>query len=187
MGFLRLIPWSFVVFRLGLGPLLLACEPWVSGWLLVLLLSFALLSDIFDGVIARALRCATPALRQADSLVDVGFWLCMLGIALRRTPDLFWANMPVIAALLIAEAGCQGLCFARFRRPVATHTYFAKSWGLVLFGGFVAMFLSPSALAIQITCLYGIAVEIEVFIILFTAVRYPVDVKFFWALPQAKA
>jgi CDP-diacylglycerol---glycerol-3-phosphate 3-phosphatidyltransferase len=166
-----------VLFRLGLAPLLLAGAVWLPGGVLVVALTLAVLSDIFDGIIARRLGCATPALRQADSTADVVFWLCMLGVAIRRAPALFVGHMPVIAALLLAEAACQALCLARFRRPVATHTYFAKSWGLVLLGCFAAMFLSPSALAIWFACLYGIAVDMEIFVILLRAASYPVDVK----------
>ena len=180
---MRFIPWALVLFRLVLGPVLLAVAAHTPGGWLVLALALAVLSDIFDGKIGRRLGCATPALRQADSVVDVCFWLCVLGAALRRAPDVFASHIPVIAALLLAELVCQALCLARFRRPVATHTYFAKSWGLVLFAGFAWMFCSPAALAIQITCLYGIAVDAEIFAILLRAKTYPVDVKSLTALP----
>jgi len=176
------LPWGLVLFRLVLGPLLLLAAH-APGGLLVLALGLAVLSDIFDGIIARRMGCATPALRQADSVTDIIFWLCVLGTALRRAPDIFAAHIPLIAVLLLAELACQALCFTRFHRPVATHTWFAKSWGLVLFAGFAWMFCAPSGLAIQITCLYGIAVDAEIFAILLRAKTYPVDVKSWRAVP----
>jgi CDP-diacylglycerol--glycerol-3-phosphate 3-phosphatidyltransferase len=178
----RGIPWFLVLFRLALAPLLLALAQKFSGWVLAAAITAAVLTDIFDGKIARRLNIATPALRQADSMVDVIFWLCMLGVAIRRAPDIFAAHWGIILALLLAETLCQSVCLIRFRRMVATHSYFAKSWGLILLLCFAAMFLHPAAWQIFLSCGYGIAVDAEILAILLRAQTYPVDVKFFRAL-----
>ena len=68
------------------------------------------------------------------------------------------------------------LCLARFRRLVATHTYAAKSWGLVLFVGFAVLLSVPNGLTICVMCLYGMAVDFEIFGILLLAARYPIDI-----------
>lgn len=140
------------------------------------MLTAGVLSDIFDGIIARRLGVATPKLRQADSAVDVLFWCCVFGAVWRRAPGMLWHHAWVITAFLVVEITCQVLCLARFRRMVATHTYAAKSWGLVLFAGFAVLMLAPNGLTIRVMCLYGIAVDLEILGILVLAPRYPIDI-----------
>jgi len=146
------------------------------AWWLVALLTAGVLSDIFDGIIARRLGVATPALRQADSVVDVLFWFCVCGAQWRREPGLLCRHALVIVAFLAMELGCQALCLARFRRMVATHTYAAKSLGLVLFAGFGVLFCAPNGLTSVLRCGYGMAVDLEILGILVLAARYPIDI-----------
>jgi len=155
--------------------MLAGAAAWPAWWL-VAMLTAGVLSDIFDGIIARRLGMATPALRQADSAVDVLFWCCVFGAAWRREPGLLAQHGLVIGAFLAMELGCQALCLARFRRMVATHTYAAKSWGLVLFAGFAVLLCAPNGLTIVLMCLYGMAVDLEILGILVLAARYPIDI-----------
>lgn len=46
-----------------------------SGWFLLSCLWAGLISDIFDGIIARYLDVADDRLRKWDAQVDVFFWL----------------------------------------------------------------------------------------------------------------
>jgi CDP-diacylglycerol--glycerol-3-phosphate 3-phosphatidyltransferase len=170
------VPALLVLLRLGLGPAILGGAVSWPGWGLVAMLTAGVISDIFDGIIARRLGVATPALRQADSAVDVLFWVRVFGAVWRRVPGLLWQHALVIGAFLAMEVACQVLCLARFRRLVATHTYAAKSWGLVLFAGFAVLLFAPNGLTIILMCLYGIAVDIEIFGILVLAARYPIDI-----------
>jgi CDP-diacylglycerol--glycerol-3-phosphate 3-phosphatidyltransferase len=95
----------------------------------------ATLSDIFDGIVARRLGVATVALRRADSIVDLIFWISVLVGLYLQNPPLIWHARFVIAAILAAEATLQAVSLARFRRMVATHSYSAKFAGLCLMIG----------------------------------------------------
>src|SRR5215469_1986808 len=100
------IPWMLVALRLGLCPLLLAGAS--AGWnriLLFFLLSLGVLSDIFDGIIARRLGVATSRLRRADSLADVIFWLAVLAAA-QRLDHFVSRNLLMIGLLMASEALC---------------------------------------------------------------------------------
>ena len=68
---LALIPLSLTLLRATLAPLLVYLVHYAPDpeWF-ALCLVIALLSDIFDGVIARKLDVATPALRRLDSIAD---------------------------------------------------------------------------------------------------------------------
>ena len=64
------LPFALTLLRLLLGPVALAGALMnVSRWIYLPLLVAGTLSDIFDGILARRLGVATPALRRFDSLL----------------------------------------------------------------------------------------------------------------------
>jgi len=72
---LKYIPWALVWFRLSLAPIFpVGCILGANGGLYVGLLLAGIVSDIFDGVLARRWKCSAPALRRADSNVDTVFY-----------------------------------------------------------------------------------------------------------------
>ena len=87
---MRRAPWILVIFRLLAAPglIALALSGLSSGVAAALLLSLAVLSDIFDGVIARRMKVVTPALRTWDSRADVVFWLGATAALLLMHPAL---------------------------------------------------------------------------------------------------
>ena len=174
---LRTVPPALVALRVALGPLILlgVARQW-SGATLVAALAAGVLSDIFDGIIARRLGTATPALRQADSAADVVFWLCVLFATDERNGGFLMRHAALLGAFLLSELICQAVSFARFRRPLATHTYAAKLWGLLLFAGF-AMLLMPVRADgyADFTFAFGIAVNVEVFAIIVLSHDRPID------------
>jgi len=73
---IRDLPRALILFRFLAGPailLLLTARSEEAKPLCLGLLAAGVLSDIFDGVIARRLNCSTPALRKLDSKADVVF------------------------------------------------------------------------------------------------------------------
>lgn len=135
---LRLLPASLIVLRFLLGPLLLfdALDGKTGAWFGVGLLG-ALLSDIFDGVMARRLGVATPKLREADSWVDAWFCLCIAVSAwlahralLAEVASLLWVWLATNLLSLAFD-------WLKFRRFATYHAYSSKLAGLLLF---IAMF-----------------------------------------------
>ena len=172
------IPYALITARLTLGPLILfgAARDW-DGGTLVTLLTCGVLSDIFDGMIARRLGAATPALRQADSAADVVFWLFVLAAAQLNTSAIYPRHTILLTVLLISELACQALSLARFRRLPATHSYAAKAWGLMLFVGFALLLSDVSAAPYVALMLFtGVGVNLEILAILALAPTRPVDV-----------
>jgi CDP-diacylglycerol--glycerol-3-phosphate 3-phosphatidyltransferase len=162
------IPWAMAAGRALLGPVVLAGEAcgW-SGMALAGTVVTALLSDIFDGVLARRWRCDTPGVRLFDSMADTAFYVCV-GIGLWIGQSQIWReDAGLLVALLIAEAMNFGLAFAKFGKPASYHSYLAKVWGLVLATAVVAAFASgrgspliPAALMLGIVCnLQGLAMS----------------------------
>lgn len=127
------IPWMMAAARVALGPLVAAgarCN-W-SGTALAAMVAAALISDIYDGILARRWRCDTAAIRLFDSMADTFFYLCT-GVALwTARPEVFRSNAKLVAALLAAELLRFAFDFGKFGKPGSYHSWMAKSWGLVL-------------------------------------------------------
>ena len=112
---------------------------------LVALIWLALVSDIFDGIIARKLGCDTDGLRRLDSAVDTAFWLAVLGIAIALEYETLVPWAPWIAGLLIGEIVIFAVNQRRFGRAGATHAYSAKIFGLGLLAGFTEVLVTGTA------------------------------------------
>src|SRR5579883_1741307 len=94
-------PLSLTVFRLLLGPVMIGLAlrmPGSGAWLVVCLYA-AILSDIFDGILARHLKVATPSLRRFDSQTDLLFWLCVLACVCVAHPKTVWASLDLIVIM----------------------------------------------------------------------------------------
>src|SRR5262249_47494534 len=112
-GWSRSAPLTLTGLRLLLAPAVVwLAYPWPSRPASVGCRTAGLLSDVFDGVLARRLGVATAALRRLDSAADVVFYLAVLWSAAVVYPEVVWAYTPGFAALLGLEAVCQGVSFA---------------------------------------------------------------------------
>lgn len=126
------IPWLLVLFRLAAGPAMIALAALDQGAACAVVLSLGVLSDIFDGIIARRLGVATPRLRTWDSRADVVFWLCATAGVLILHPRLIatlWLPVVVLGAM---ELTAHAISFARFRREASPHHLLSKLFGLAL-------------------------------------------------------
>lgn len=141
------IPWLLAGARAVLGPVMVlgARAQW-NGLTLAALVVTALLSDVFDGVLARRWKCDTPAVRLFDSMADIVFYLgCATALWLRYPGILRGLALP-IGGVVALEALCLGVSLAKFGKLPSYHSYLAKTWGLVLASALVASFLTkPTA------------------------------------------
>lgn len=154
------IPWLMAAGRAGLGPILIAGA--VCGWngfALAGMVVGALVSDIFDGILARRWGCDTAGVRLFDSIADTVFYLCV-GVALWiGYPAILHANLTLLLALMAAEALRFTFDVIKFGKPASYHSYLAKGWGLLLAVTVVSIFafaggsvLMPLALWVGIAC-----------------------------------
>jgi CDP-diacylglycerol--glycerol-3-phosphate 3-phosphatidyltransferase len=106
-------------------------EPNSGAWLALCLIP-AILSDLFDGIIARRRKVAFPWMRRLDSQTDLVFWLCALGCIAVLHPPVIRRHWPLIVGMLALEAATYVFSFARFGREPCTHAYSAKVWSAFL-------------------------------------------------------
>jgi phosphatidylglycerophosphate synthase len=139
------IPAALVVFRALAVAGVLALGWTGRGTALAVLILLATLSDVFDGIIARRLGVSTTALRRADSIVDLVFWLATIAALFFLRPAAMRANWAVIAGAVAAEIVQQGISVIRFGRMTATHARSAKLMGVCLLIGTMTVALGGSA------------------------------------------
>lgn len=154
------IPWLMAAARAVLGPVLIAAaECGWNGLVLAGVVIAALVSDIYDGVLARRWKCDTAGVRLFDSMADTVFYLCTAVALWIRLPQLWRSYAGLLVGLLALEAVRFVFDFVKFGRPASYHSYLAKTWGLVMaiavIGSFAtrqASVLVPVALVLGIVC-----------------------------------
>ncbi|WP_091164767.1 CDP-alcohol phosphatidyltransferase family protein [Mucilaginibacter sp. P25] len=131
--------------------------------IIIILMILGLLSDIFDGIIARRLNVSSPMLRRLDSGVDQFFWLSIVAGCYITCPQFFKDNLLKISLLVAMEAGCYAISYIRFGKEVATHAISSKFWTLVLLATMIQVTVSCSSVILFNICFYlGIATRIEI-------------------------
>jgi phosphatidylglycerophosphate synthase len=134
------LPALLVSFRAALGPgIICASQISRNGLLLVACVGLALLSDVFDGVLARRWQLDTAALRRWDTRADTFFYACVLVVVLLRRPAALEHRWPLITALIAAEIAQHLVAIIKYRRHASYHSILSKLWGLLLAAAMIAL------------------------------------------------
>lgn len=175
---MRLLPLLLVTLRLLLGPavVFLALTHRRGLWLVIAIV-LALLSDIYDGRIARHYGVATEALRRYDSICDTIFYLSVAVSA--------WiverAALVAVAKWLIAVATLEVIRyvfdFVKFRREASYHMWSAKLWGLFLaFSSCALLGWGIGGMLLKMALIIGIVSDFEGLAISMVLQRWAHDV-----------
>ena len=127
------ISYWLIYLRIVLGPLLcLLCVLHVPAFpfFAVLIVLLGLLSDIFDGIIARRQGISEEKLRRMDSMADQLFFICVAFTTYLTSSEFYQRNILEVLLLLSSEALIYLVSYWRFQRGVATHSIGAKLWTL---------------------------------------------------------
>ena len=184
----RHLPFALTTLRLLLGPVALACAfAGTSRWIYLPILIAGTLSDIFDGILARRFGVATPALRRYDSIADVVYYLFILGATLVLCRSVVERTWLWIAFMVASEALAILVCFIKFRKYPATHSYLAKTYGVCLLCGLIALLVfSAGDWAVVCLAIVALAANVEIIAMHLLADKVPVDVKSVWVILRAE-
>ena len=164
MSWPSVIPWSLLWLRLVLAPAIVGCA-WnrhMPGIWLGAVMVAALVSDIYDGKLARRWGTATTRLRVADSLVDTIFYIGVAVAVFWRHPELLRTNLWWLSTLLILETIRYAFDWLKFGRTASYHSYFAKAWGLLLGAAAIAALCFNSWLwLVTAAIIWGVACDVE--------------------------
>jgi len=127
------LPVFLIFVRVALGPgMILFSFFSPHGALLVACIGLALLSDIFDGVLARRWHLDTETLRRWDTRADTFFYICVLLVAMLRYPAAFERRWILLAGLAVAEAMQHIFAAIKYGRHASYHSVLSKIWGLMM-------------------------------------------------------
>jgi CDP-diacylglycerol--glycerol-3-phosphate 3-phosphatidyltransferase len=135
------IPSILVGIRLAIAPLLVLdaldhdTTIWFVGGYII-----AILSDIFDGIIARRLGVSTVELRQADSWADIFLFICLAISTWLVYPHVLIDFKNPLFLALAAQLILFAISLIKFKKLPSFHTYTAKIWGLMLLIATVSLF-----------------------------------------------
>lgn len=174
------IPVILIFSRLIIGFIIIALsliKPENYRAIAVVLLSIGLLTDIFDGIIARYLNISTRKLRRMDSTVDQVFFVSVGVATYIQCPVFFETNAYKIGILAGSEVLIYLVSFLKFRKEVATHSIGAKIWTLFLFGTLIQVILECQSVILFNLCFWiGLLTRAEIIAILLLLKTWTNDV-----------
>ena len=122
----------------------------------------ALLTDVFDGILARRLGIATPTLRRLDSIADTLFYLAAALAAWHLYPAAIRSRLVPIAILAALEIARYAFDAVKFRREASYHMWSSKLWGVALFAGFFSLLaLGADGVLLTAAVVLGIVADLE--------------------------
>lgn len=141
------------------------------------LLIVGLLTDVFDGIIARKLNVSTVKLRRLDSFIDQIFWLSALVGSYLICKEFFKENALLLGVLLGVEGLTYFISYLKFKKEVATHAILSKVWTLTILATFVQIINTCDSSWLFATCFYvGMITRIEIIAILIIIKKWENDV-----------
>lgn len=148
-----------------------------NGYVSVTLLTIGLLTDIFDGIIARHLNVSTQRLRRLDSSIDQLFFIAVAIATYLQHPLFFKQHATALIVLLAFEALTYVVSFLKFKKEIATHTIGAKIWTLLLFATLIQLLLTGNSTLLFTICFWvGLITRVEIIAIIITLKQWTNDV-----------
>lgn len=177
---IKKIPVSLIYLRLILGFIVLYLS-YIKieyyNYIAILLISIGILSDIFDGIIARKLNVSNEKLRRMDSNVDQLFFISVVIATYLQCSSFFKENLYWLVILVSFESATYLISYLKFRKEIATHSIGAKIWTLLLFATLVQLILRCNSTILFQFCFWvGILTRIEIMAIILILKKWTNDV-----------
>ncbi len=174
------IPFALIYSRLFIGFLIILLSTLhieqYRFWA-VILLSTGLLTDIFDGIIARKLNISSEKIRRLDSSIDQIFFISVAIATYIQCPDFFKINATKLILLLAFEVMTYIVSYVKFKKEIATYSIGAKIWTLFLFATLIETIVHCESIILFQFCLWiGLLTRLEITAIIFTLKTWTNDV-----------
>ncbi len=159
----RRLPLLLTLLRATIAPLVVVLalwHPWPAAFGVCLVI--ALLTDIFDGILARRLGVATANLRRLDSIVDTLFYGCATFALWHLYPQALRSRVLPLSLLVGLELARYAFDLLKFGREASYHMWSSKAWGLALFIAFFsALALGADNALLDVAIWLGILADLE--------------------------
>ncbi|MEL1243503.1 CDP-alcohol phosphatidyltransferase family protein [Flavobacterium sp. DGU11] len=178
------IPILLIAFRFILGPVMIAItysQGTKARILLMILLLLGILSDIFDGIIARKAGVSTEKLRRMDSQTDVVFWICAGWCSWLLHPEIIINNKYAIITIFTMEGLTYVFSILKFGKETCTHALLSKLWGITLFAAFISIIgFGYGGIPLALAVIFGIISHLDVYLIILFLPKWTHDVPSAW-------
>lgn len=159
--------------------------------LIVTLMYFGLLTDIFDGIIARKVGVSSEKLRRLDSQTDLVFWLSIGFATYWLNPEIIQDHWKSITLIFGMEDLCYIISFWKFGKETCTHAWLSKLWGLSLLLTFTFLIgFNLANWAFYFCLILGLISHIDVILIILILPKWQFDVPssyHAWKIRQGKS
>ncbi len=143
----------------------------------VILMIIGVLTDVFDGIIARKTGVATKKIRIWDSNADQFFWVLCIGSIFYSNFQFLKGNYIGIGIVILLEIVAYLSSYFRFKKTIATHSLLAKFWVLTLLVFLIDLMLHGSSGTAFLICLIiGVLSRLEIIAIIFTLKQWTTDI-----------
>ena len=144
---------------------------------ILFLMYFGLVTDIFDGIIARKVGVSSEKLRRLDSQTDLIFWLTIGFSTYWLNPEIIKEHWKSITLIFGMEAMCYILSIWKFGKETCTHAWLSKFWGLSLLLAFTFLIgFSTANWAFYLCLVLGLISHIDVILIILILPKWQFDV-----------
>jgi CDP-diacylglycerol--glycerol-3-phosphate 3-phosphatidyltransferase len=174
------IPVILIYSRFAIGLTILGCSIFHIKYyssIAITLFAIGLLTDIFDGIIARRLNISTEKLRRLDSTIDQLFFISVAIATFINATQFFYDNKIELIVLISVEILAYLICFLKFKKEIATHSISSKIWTLILFATITQLMATKGSSTLFQVCFYvGIITRLEIILILLVLRNWTNDV-----------
>lgn len=178
------IPYLLILFRFLLAPIIIILSYLLgknASYFILILMFLGLLSDIFDGIIAREMGIDTEKMRRLDSQTDLIFWLSISFSCYLIYPELINENLIGVIAVITMEAVCYGVSLIKFGKETCTHAFVSKMWGLTLLATFTCLLgFAYGGWMMKICIILGLISQIDVILIILFLPKWTHDIPSFY-------
>lgn len=151
------------------------------------ILTLGLLTDVFDGIIARKLNISSQKLRRLDSTIDQVFFVSVAISTYIQCPTFFSANLTKLIMLISFELLTYLICFIKFKKEIATHSIGAKVWTLFLFATLVQVIFQCQSILLFNLCFWiGLITRLEIMAIVLAIKTWTNDIPTFYHAIQLR-
>jgi len=177
-------PYLLILFRFLLAPIVAVISFFMgekAAYIVLLLMFLGLLSDIFDGIIARKLKIDTERMRRLDSQTDLVFWLCIAWSCYLIHPHLIKENLVGMVSLLVMEVACYAISLIKFGKETCTHAFLSKMWGITLLVAFTSMLgFGYGGWILKSCIILGLISQLDVILIILFLPKWQHDIPSFY-------
>ena len=132
-----------------------------SKGIVLSLMYLGLLTDVFDGIIARKLNISTVNFRVLDTAFDLLFYFSILFFIITINHHVFSENKIFILIILTLEALMYFISLVRFGKLPSPHAILSKFWGLYIIIEFTLLICQIRGNHFLVSLIIGMFVHLD--------------------------